>query len=223
MTAPSGYAKTLALPTGFDAPRLLRYDDVTAHAISRDDLGADVRGINLESRPDPRDPRRHLADRSGHRGGGTTSTWSDTRASSGTASHSRSASRPRRRLYRLRIPPPEWRAAVGAHFTRPYGPRFVRTNRSRHTSPSNRSTRQQGAGCSEILDAPPSDHEITCRIPRPPRSGCPGNWGISTDSGRAMSPSSPSSRHEGRDSKGRSTSACIPTSNTSASRIELLA
>jgi hypothetical protein len=46
MTDPSGYAKTLALPAGFDAPRLLRYDDVTAHAITRDDLGADVRGIN---------------------------------------------------------------------------------------------------------------------------------------------------------------------------------
>ena len=28
MTEPSGYAKTLALPAGFDAPRLLRYDDV---------------------------------------------------------------------------------------------------------------------------------------------------------------------------------------------------
>jgi hypothetical protein len=35
MTDPSGYAKTLALPAGFDAPRLLRYDDVTAHAITR--------------------------------------------------------------------------------------------------------------------------------------------------------------------------------------------
>ena len=46
MTDPSGYAKTLALPAGFDAPRLLRYDDVTAHAITRDDLAADVRGIN---------------------------------------------------------------------------------------------------------------------------------------------------------------------------------
>jgi hypothetical protein len=46
MTDPSGYAKTLAVPAGFDAPRLLRYDDVTAHAITRDDLGADVRGIN---------------------------------------------------------------------------------------------------------------------------------------------------------------------------------
>jgi hypothetical protein len=28
MTDPSGYAKTLALPAGFDAPRLLRYEDV---------------------------------------------------------------------------------------------------------------------------------------------------------------------------------------------------
>ena len=46
MTDLGGYAKTLALPAGFDAPRLLRYDDVTAHAITRDDLGADVRGIN---------------------------------------------------------------------------------------------------------------------------------------------------------------------------------
>jgi hypothetical protein len=39
MTDPSGYAKTLALPAGFDAPRLLRYDDVTAHAMTREDLG----------------------------------------------------------------------------------------------------------------------------------------------------------------------------------------
>jgi hypothetical protein len=30
MTDPSGYAETLALPAGFDAPRLPRYDDVTA-------------------------------------------------------------------------------------------------------------------------------------------------------------------------------------------------
>ncbi len=37
---------------------------------------------------------------------------------------------------------------------------------ARNTGPSNRSTRQQGAGCSEILDAPPSDLEITCRTPR---------------------------------------------------------
>jgi hypothetical protein len=55
MTDPSGYAKTLALPAGFDAPRLLRYDDVTAHAITRDDLAANVRGINasldLSARP----------------------------------------------------------------------------------------------------------------------------------------------------------------------------
>jgi hypothetical protein len=38
MTDPSGYGKTLALPAGFDAPRLLRYDDVTAHAITRDEM-----------------------------------------------------------------------------------------------------------------------------------------------------------------------------------------
>ena len=35
MTDLNGYAKKLALPAGFDAPRLLRYDDVTAHAITR--------------------------------------------------------------------------------------------------------------------------------------------------------------------------------------------
>jgi hypothetical protein len=127
MTDPSGYAKTLALPAGFDAPRLLRYDDVTAHAITRDDLGADVRGINASL-----DLIREVADGSGHRGGGTTSTWSGTSASSRTASHSRSASRPSRRLYRrLPMPPPEWRAAVEARFTRPYGPRFVRRARVR--------------------------------------------------------------------------------------------
>jgi hypothetical protein len=43
MTDLSGYAKKLALPAGFDAPRLPRYDDLTAHAITRDDLGADAR------------------------------------------------------------------------------------------------------------------------------------------------------------------------------------
>jgi integrase len=51
----------LALPAGFDAPRLLRYDDVTAHAITRDDLGADVRGINASldpSRKNRRPPKR---------------------------------------------------------------------------------------------------------------------------------------------------------------------
>jgi hypothetical protein len=46
MTDLSGYAKKLALPAGFDAPRLLRYDDVTAHAITRDDHGADARGVD---------------------------------------------------------------------------------------------------------------------------------------------------------------------------------
>ncbi|MEU8118300.1 hypothetical protein AB0C21_06290 [Spirillospora sp. NPDC049024] len=46
MTDLSGYTKKLALPEGFDAPRLLRYDDVTAHALTRDDLVADVRGVN---------------------------------------------------------------------------------------------------------------------------------------------------------------------------------
>jgi hypothetical protein len=80
MTDPSGYAKTLALPAGFDAPRLLRYDDVTAHAMTRDDLGADARGINASLDLIRETPRRHVADRSGHRGGGTTSTWSGTSA-----------------------------------------------------------------------------------------------------------------------------------------------
>jgi hypothetical protein len=40
MTDLSGYAKKLALPAGLDALRLLRYDDVTAHAITRDELGS---------------------------------------------------------------------------------------------------------------------------------------------------------------------------------------
>jgi hypothetical protein len=57
MTDPSGYAKTLALPAGFDAPRLRRYDDVAAHAITRDDLGADVRGFSAGSAPASRHAR----------------------------------------------------------------------------------------------------------------------------------------------------------------------
>jgi hypothetical protein len=40
MTDPSGYAKTLALPAGFDAPRLLRYDERHRARITRDDLGS---------------------------------------------------------------------------------------------------------------------------------------------------------------------------------------
>jgi hypothetical protein len=40
MTNLSGYSKKLAVPAGFDAPRLLRYNHVTARAMPRDDLGA---------------------------------------------------------------------------------------------------------------------------------------------------------------------------------------
>jgi hypothetical protein len=46
MTDLSGYAKNLALPAGRDTLRLLRYDDVTTHAIIRVDVVVDVRGIN---------------------------------------------------------------------------------------------------------------------------------------------------------------------------------
>jgi RimJ/RimL family protein N-acetyltransferase len=40
------YTKKLALPTSFVPPRELRYDDVSARAITRDDVAEDVRGIN---------------------------------------------------------------------------------------------------------------------------------------------------------------------------------
>ena len=42
----SRYTKKLVLPDGFDPPRRLVHEDVVAHAISRDDLAADVQGIN---------------------------------------------------------------------------------------------------------------------------------------------------------------------------------
>jgi hypothetical protein len=42
----SGYTKKIVLPEGFDPPRRLVHEDVVAHAISREDLAADVRGIN---------------------------------------------------------------------------------------------------------------------------------------------------------------------------------
>jgi len=42
----SAYAKKIVLPDGFDPPRRLVHGDVVAHAIGRDDLAADVRGIN---------------------------------------------------------------------------------------------------------------------------------------------------------------------------------
>jgi hypothetical protein len=54
MTDPSGYANTLALPARVDAPRLLRYDDVTAHAITRGDPRRRRARHQRESRPDPR-------------------------------------------------------------------------------------------------------------------------------------------------------------------------
>jgi hypothetical protein len=40
------YSKKLVVPTGFVPPRELRYDDVVARAITRDDVAEDVRGIN---------------------------------------------------------------------------------------------------------------------------------------------------------------------------------
>jgi RimJ/RimL family protein N-acetyltransferase len=40
------YSKKLRLPAGFVPPRLLRYDDIIASAITRDDAAEDVRGIN---------------------------------------------------------------------------------------------------------------------------------------------------------------------------------
>jgi hypothetical protein len=40
------FVRKLALPPGFEPPHLLRYDDLTAHAITRDDVAEDVRGIN---------------------------------------------------------------------------------------------------------------------------------------------------------------------------------
>jgi uncharacterized protein (TIGR03086 family) len=41
-----GFVRALVLPRGFVAPRELRSDDLTARALSRDDLAADVAGIN---------------------------------------------------------------------------------------------------------------------------------------------------------------------------------
>ena len=40
------YSKKLVLPAGFVPPRVLRYDDIVASAITRDDAAEDVRGIN---------------------------------------------------------------------------------------------------------------------------------------------------------------------------------
>ncbi len=40
------YVKKLVLPADFVPPRELRYDDVVARGITRDDLAEDVRGIN---------------------------------------------------------------------------------------------------------------------------------------------------------------------------------
>jgi hypothetical protein len=42
----SQFVKPLRLPTGSTAPRELTYEDIVARALSRDDLAADVEGIN---------------------------------------------------------------------------------------------------------------------------------------------------------------------------------
>lgn len=42
----SGFVKTLRVPADFMAPPQLRHEDLVARAISRDDLDADVAGIN---------------------------------------------------------------------------------------------------------------------------------------------------------------------------------
>jgi hypothetical protein len=41
------YTKKLVLPAGFVPPKVLRYDDVVARGITRDDVAEDVRGINV--------------------------------------------------------------------------------------------------------------------------------------------------------------------------------
>jgi hypothetical protein len=41
------YTKKLVLPTGFVPPNVLRYDDLEARGITRDDVAEDVRGINV--------------------------------------------------------------------------------------------------------------------------------------------------------------------------------
>ncbi len=41
-----GLIRSLELPSGYTPPRELRYEDITARAISRADLVADVKGIN---------------------------------------------------------------------------------------------------------------------------------------------------------------------------------
>jgi hypothetical protein len=46
MTDYDAFTKKLALPRDFEPPRELRFDDITARAITRDDVSEDVRGIN---------------------------------------------------------------------------------------------------------------------------------------------------------------------------------
>jgi hypothetical protein len=57
MTDPSVYAKTLALPAGFDAPRLLRYDDVPG-ASSGNRLGRAAPEVQMLKRGRSADPGR---------------------------------------------------------------------------------------------------------------------------------------------------------------------
>jgi len=102
MTDPSGYAKTLALPAGFDAPPPAA---IRRRHCSRDHPRRPRRRRGAASNASLdlfRETRgRHVADRSGHRGGGTTSTPVRHECEFlGRQVIHVSASRPRRRLYR---------------------------------------------------------------------------------------------------------------------------
>ena len=137
----------LAVPAGFDAPRLLRYDDVTAHAITRDDLGADVRGIDASL-----DLTRET------RGG----TWP-----TGPVTEEEGLRRPG--PARVRVPGRQVihvlrRGRGGGYIACAY----LLPSGAQHR-PFQPLNHQQGAGCSEILDAPPSDHEITRQRQRRPQ------------------------------------------------------
>jgi hypothetical protein len=145
MTDPSGYAKTLALPAGFDAPRLLRYGDVTAHAITRDDLGADVRGINASL-----DLIRET------RGG----TWP-----TGPVNEEEGLRRPG--PARVRVPGRQvihvLRRGRGGGYI---GCAYLLPSGALPATPALPTAQPASSRLREILDAPSSDHEITCRTPR---------------------------------------------------------
>ena len=171
----SGFTRKLALPDGFEPPHELRFDDVTASAITRHDVAEDVRGINASL--DVIRAQRGGAgrrDRSPRKRSSSTSTG--TSASSATASPSPSSCARR----------------ISATSAVPTSIPWAYAARSPPTSPSTTSTSAGGSrprlsrtATTRRLPGPPGVGHPGLSVPEPVRLQRPGGRGGLSSRGRA--------------------------------------